>query len=130
MKKDEAKFRFLDFQIQESKISIKDANLISDKLNVHFEQSEYLSDDESLFKYEMNVGIEDDNKYLNIQVVAGGLFEFDTNLTDLEKQAFFSVNAPAILFPYVRAYITTLTSLSGIKPIILPTLNMTTSKEN
>lgn len=130
MKKDEAKFRFLDFQIQESKISIKDANLISDKLNVHFEQSEYLSDDESLFKYEMNVGIEDDNKYLDIQVVAGGLFEFDKNLTDLEKQAFFSVNAPAILFPYVRAYITTLTSLSGIKPIILPTLNMTTSKEN
>ena len=55
MKKDEAKFRFLDFQIQESKISIKDANLISDKLNVHFEQSEYLSDDESLLKYDINV---------------------------------------------------------------------------
>lgn len=130
MKKDEAKFRFLDFRIQESRISIKDANLISDQLNVNFEQSEYLSDEESLFKYEMSVGIEDDNKYLNIQIVASGLFEFDKNLTDLEKQAFFSVNAPAILFPYVRAYITTLTSLSGIKPVILPTLNMTTSKEN
>jgi preprotein translocase subunit SecB len=130
MKKDEAKFRFLDFRIQESRISIKDANLISDQLNVNFEQSEYLSDEESLFKYEMSVGIEDDNKYLNIQIVASGLFEFDKNLTDLEKQAFFSVNAPAILFPYVRAYITTLTSLSGIKPVILPTLNMSTSKEN
>lgn len=130
MKKDEAKFRFLDFRIQESRISIKDANLISDQLNVNFEQSEYLSDEESLFKYEMSVGIEDDNKYLNIQIVASGLFEFDKNLTNLEKQAFFSVNAPAILFPYVRAYITTLTSLSGIKPVILPTLNMSTSKEN
>lgn len=130
MKKDEAKFRFLDFRIQESRISIKDANLISDQLNVNFEQSEYLSDEESLFKYKMSVGIEDDNKYLNIQIVASGLFEFDKNLTDLEKQAFFSVNAPAILFPYVRAYITTLTSLSGIKPVILPTLNMSTSKEN
>lgn len=38
---------------------------------------------------------------------------------------FFYTNAPALLFPYIRAYISTLTNLSGFEPINLPTLNMT-----
>ena len=42
---------------------------------------------------------------------------------------YFYTNAPAILFPYIRAYISTLTNLSGYKPINLPTLNLTSLRE-
>lgn len=45
----------------------------------------------------------------------------DVEQDDLKKQ-FVNVNAPAIMFPYVRSFISTFTSNLGhfIKPIILP----------
>ena len=67
--------------------------------------------------------IEDENNSLNIKIETIGLFEFDSDIENY-KNVFFSQNAPAILFPYVRAYISTLTSLAGIPPVILPTLNL------
>ena len=72
----------------------------------------------------MAANITDENKALVIKIKALGFFEFDSDLKPNDKDAFFRTSAPAILFPYVRAYITTLSSLSGVKPVILPTLNM------
>lgn len=34
------------------------------------------------------------------------------------------INGTAILFPYLRSFITTLTSNAGIPPLVLPTLNI------
>ena len=51
-------------------------------------------------------------------------FYFEKGIEEKQLNNYFYINAPAILFPYIRAYITTLTSLSGLKPIILPTLNL------
>lgn len=36
---------------------------------------------------------------------------------------FAQINAPAIAYPYIRAYISNVTLLSGFKPVILPTIN-------
>jgi preprotein translocase subunit SecB len=71
------------------------------------------------------VNIEDENKSFNIEIdaVANYTFESEIGIDNLSK--FFYVNAPALLFPYIRAYISTLTNLSGFEPINLPTLNMT-----
>ncbi len=52
-----------------------------------------------------------------------GIFEFDNNLSHQEKGTFFTASAPAIMFPYLRAHISTLTAISGIDPLILPTIN-------
>jgi preprotein translocase subunit SecB len=72
----------------------------------------------------LNTSITDKNNALSIAVKAEGYFEFDKGLDEEMKDAFFNTNAPAILFPYIRAYISTLSTLSGIKPIVLPTLNL------
>lgn len=61
---------------------------------------------------------------MRIKVVVIGLFEFDRDVDEKLKSTFFNSSAPAILFPYVRAYVTTLTGLSGVNPVILPTLNL------
>jgi len=60
---------------------------------------------------------------VEIDAVANYTFNNKTGLENLGN--FFYINAPALLFPYVRAYISTLTNLSGFEPINLPTLNMT-----
>lgn len=38
---------------------------------------------------------------------------------------FVKVNSPAIAFPYLRSFITTLTTNSGVPPFILPAYNFT-----
>ena len=68
-----------------------------------------------------------DKAYAGTQIIelkSEGYFEFEKNITDDERKVFFNMSAPAILFPYIRAYISALTSLSGINPVILPTLNL------
>lgn len=53
-----------------------------------------------------------------------GYFKFEPN-TPLEKfPEYFYANSIAILYPYLRAFLTTLTSVANVKPLILPTLNL------
>lgn len=60
-----------------------------------------------------------------ISVQCQGIFEFKNVDSFSEIPNFFYVNCIAILFPYVRSYISTVSVQSNIKPIILPTLNLT-----
>jgi preprotein translocase subunit SecB len=119
-----AKFRFKGYKIVESHISTNPEKEASQNLNVEFEQTIGVNEEGHNMRLEMITNINDENKVLIIKVKAQGFFEFDSDLKLEEKEIFFRTNAPAILFPYVRAYITTLSSLSGVNPVILPTLNM------
>lgn len=118
-----AKFRFKGYKIIESYIKINQEE-ISQNLNVEFERTIGVNEEGHDMRLEMVAKINDNNNSLIINVKAYGYFEFDTDLKSAEKDIFFNTSAPAILFPYVRAYITTLSSLSGVTPVILPTLNM------
>lgn len=54
------------------------------------------------------------------------IFKTDSEITDdFTKSSFPSVNAPAIAFPFVRAFVSSLTLNSGYKPVILPSINFT-----
>lgn len=52
-----------------------------------------------------------------------GNFEFENQITEDLKKVFINANAPAIMFPYIRAFVSTLTSNLGnfVGPIIIPT---------
>lgn len=119
-----AKFRFKGYKIVESHITIKPEEKISQNLNVEFKKTDRVNEEGHNMCLEMIASINDENNALVINVKALGFFEFESELKQEEKNIFFRTSAPAILFPYVRAYITTLSSLSGVKPVILPTLNM------
>lgn len=127
MEKETARFRFLDYRIIKSLIELHPENgETSSKLSVSLGVPENIDISGNNITYPMNVSIQDENNVLNIEVNIVGNFEIDKDTEDL--QSFIEINAPAILFPYIRAHITTITSLSGIKPVILPTLNMTKNK--
>ena len=62
--------------------------------------------------------------FFNLNILAIGNFEFDKEFDDKElKKNFVNTNAPAIMFPYVRSFVTSLTSNLGnvTGPLILPT---------
>lgn len=53
------------------------------------------------------------------------IFEFPNKPKFEEMPDYFYRNALGIVFPYLRAFISTLTFQSNIKPLILPLLNLT-----
>ena len=125
MKKQEAQFRFLDFKVVKSIYQIDTQKFKQGgKLDVNFKFPTDLDyAQEKLISFPMEVLIENEDKSLRIQVGVIGIFESDVDIT--KEKSFIEVSAPAIIFPYIRAYVSNLTSMSGIQPILLPTYNMT-----
>jgi len=125
MKKQEAQFRFLDFKVVKSIYQIDTQKFKQGgKLEVNFKfPTELDFTQKNLISFPMEVLIENEDKSLRIQVGIIGIFESDVDLT--KEKSFVEISAPAIIFPYIRAYVSNLTSMSGIQPILLPTYNMT-----
>lgn len=117
----ESSFSFVEYKIHKSTLILSDTE-ISRKM--HFEinpSGEFV--DEDKFILSLDVHVNDENHYFDVELEMRGTFMYKA--TDLERLIkFISINAPAIMFPYIRAYVSTLTSLSGIPTIMMPTINM------
>lgn len=68
----------------------------------------------------LQVTAEKDNEY-EASVSISGYCEIDDNAP--QKDLILQVNAPAILFPYVRAQLSLLTAQPETEPIVLPVIN-------
>lgn len=74
------------------------------------------------FKIVFNLKINDSEYDLNIEAMFN--FKTDEEITeDFKNSHFPKINAPAIAYPYLRAYVSNLTLQSGVTPIMLPTIN-------
>ena len=69
---------------------------------------------------EVEVGDTDTNSKLNLKVTLVGIFAYDP----AEKREFIHTESFKILYPIARAMVTTVTANAGIKPIILPNINI------
>lgn len=78
--------------------------------------------------------VESFNIIMDVKLVAEGFFELNVtgigyfklsgeDITEDDRRKFINANSTAILFPYIRAFISTLTSNLGkvTSPILLPT---------
>lgn len=74
------------------------------------------------FKIVFNLKINDSEYDLNIEAMFN--FKTDEEITeDFKNSHFPKINAPAIAYPYLRAYVSNLTLQSGVTPVMLPTIN-------
>ena len=83
----------------------------------------YPEENLTFFKIFMEISVHCES-FFDLNILAIGNFEFDKEFDDKElKKTFINTNAPAIMFPYVRSFITSLTSNLGnvTGPLILPT---------
>lgn len=117
-----SEFRFDGYLIRESSIKIKK------EVNDGIELS--ISIIPSGVKYKENftltlaVSVKDKEGDFSVDLITDGFFTFKENLGINKLGVFFTMNAPALIFPYIRAYICMLTSLSGAGSVVLPTLNL------
>lgn len=92
---------------------------------IEFHKSEGLDEGQIPFSVliETKVYAED---HLTLVVRARGKFMIAGEFTDVQRNALIYQNAPAIMFPYVRAFISNFTNNCGdiIFPIQLPTMKV------
>lgn len=108
------------------KDEVEDTNVNTFNLNTSKKFSEQ---ENSNFHVDFDISICDEQFDISIEAT----FEFQTDepITEEFKISDFpKVNAPAIAFPYLRAYISNLTLQSGFNPIILPSINFVKMAKN
>lgn len=124
----ESLLSFSGFLITHSRIDIK--GIVGNKMNISLDASGEIRKEEEIFHLALKVSVVDDLEKMFVEVKAETDFRIGGG--DIDDPAFSNylyLNAPAIIFPYVRAYITSLTGLSGIPPVIIPPINISGLKE-
>lgn len=79
------------------------------------------------FLCRLMLGISTPGDGLKVNVVTDGYFSMPDSISEEQMAGLSEKNAPAILYPFIRAYISSLTSLAGIPGILLPTIDLTRS---
>ncbi len=98
-------------------------------MSIGLDASGEINKAEGKFHLKLNVHVSDEDRGLSVEVDACADYLIDGDVEDPKFSNFLYLNAPAILFPYIRAYISALTALSGIPPVTLPPVNISGMKE-
>ena len=102
---------------------------LEDNFNLKF-TSAFSEDEVKKFIVKFDVVLTSDNG-VSISLEYVGLFETEVDITEeFQKGKFVTVNAPAIIFPYLRSFVTTFTVNAGLAPVILPTINFQALADN
>jgi preprotein translocase subunit SecB len=80
------------------------------------------TDHKNFFKILMEIELNDE-KHFELDLRAVGTFEFEKEIDSELRKTFINSNAPAIMFPYVRSFISTMTANMGnvVGTLIIPT---------
>lgn len=114
----------------ESPLKLKEINIVESNLkkeeNISGKLSLNLSIDrkvlkigENDYKLFLNVKLNDLDNKLIVKVKSISLFELEIDNIELVEK-----NGVAIIFPYLRSYLTLLTTQPGMPPIVLPAINV------
>lgn len=116
-----AAFRFADFKISKSDFDFSLDRGIN--LNISFKLSGQHFVKTNVFKLIIETLVNNQKEEILIRILSESNFNF-SGIEDKDLMDYFVGNAPALVFPYIRAYVGTLTTLSGYPPLLLPTLNL------
>lgn len=113
-----------------SKFSFVETNNESESLNVKFQPSGKYNAKEGKYVLSFNFSAtygEKETELINATMDA--FFKFQQPIELNEIPDYFYRNSIAIVFPYLRAFISTLTSVANSKPLILPVMNLSSLEE-
>ena len=83
-----------------------------------------VNNENGTFLLTMDFSVKDSNDAYHINCKCVGYFKFKVEENDeLTLSNYFYTNAPAIVFPYIRSYIASVTALSGLPAVHLPLVN-------
>ncbi len=126
--------RLIHFQVTQLKLNTNgtmDKTITKElKFNLKY-QILFSNDDKTQFIVQFTSQLSNVSRGFNLNCVYSAKFQ-TTKKIDLafQKSDLVNINAPAIAFPYFRAFITSLSLQGGYEPIIPPTLNFVDFKNS
>ena len=123
-----ASFSILSYQFD--KVELDLSKHIDKELGLSFETNGVFAQEPSQYELIFVVKLGNDELEKPFVIIqCRGVFEFE-NVNSLDEiPDFFYRNAIAILFPYVRAYLSLVTTQANVPGIILPILNLSDLEE-
>lgn len=120
--KNKSSFQFIEHIITKSIFINKKINKNKKDYNLNLKPSGILNNESKQFQLALDLEIVDkeEESLLNVEII--GFFKYQGEIEEVKD--FLYLNAPALLYPYLRAYVSTLTTLSGLGTYTLPTMNL------
>ena len=118
-----AAFSIINYQFDRVQIDLN--NHKSNDLSIAFKPKGLFDAENSTYELQFVVNVSNkDSENPFVQISCKGKFQFE-NVNSIEEiPEFFYRNSIAILFPYVRTYLSLVTTQANVPGIILPTLNL------
>lgn len=119
---DPAVFQLENYIIQDARLSFSEE--MANKVSIDFKPSGIFEQAKSTYKLKIDFRVfsSENADFELVFVRCVGTFVFGNDTREIPD--FFYKNAIAILFPYLRAFVSTITVQANIPPFILPTLNL------
>jgi preprotein translocase subunit SecB len=124
--------QFKELQVTSIKYNSDTFNksITADKLETTLKFDTQFSDDNDK-AFGVNFIISLFNQEFNLKIYAIGHFiTTETINEDFKKSSFLTINAPAIAYPYLRAFVSNLILNMGYNPVVLPTVNFLATNDN
>ncbi len=114
------------------KVNIDLSNYVSQEISLSFETKGAFIGENSQYELVFSIKAYNEDKsiqmpFLYVQCI--GMFSFQNVNSVSEIPDFFYRNSIAILFPYLRAYVSVVTTQANVPGIILPTLNLSSLED-
>ena len=119
--KQQSKLSFYGVDIIETTFNVKRRFNFEEQINLEVDAKLIKSIGDGNFKILMSVSLNVENRF-NLLVRGIGNFELESELPNKEQKHFVNANAPAILFPYIRSFLSTFSSSCGqsLPMIVIP----------
>ncbi len=121
-----SKLRFLDYVVDYVEFKNNaafDAEAVDIDFNIHHKVVRNMPDAYVTLRMNIFPDAAANNYPFSFSISATGHFQIDGDDSE-EANNFLNVNAVAILFPYLRALVTTYTANANVTPLILPPVNI------
>ena len=111
-------------QYKFDKVSMDFSNGAPGEISLAFEpRGQFSQLDQSFHLYFKFIGSDTAENPI-VTVECTGVFKFDNQIQFDEIPSYFYRNCIAILFPFVRSFVSTVTLQANIPPLLLPTMNL------
>lgn len=120
---EKAAFKFESYQFVKASLNFEIPDDATLEIDINPKGTLFLT--RSLYKLEFNVTVicsETNKEVVNVSCVSEFLFDSPISKDDIPD--FFYPNSLAIVFPYVRAFVSTISLQANVRPVILPTVNL------
>jgi len=79
---------------------------------------------DNIFNILVKTSLSSDNKDIDISVTCSSTFEVSEDIEKEIADTLISRNTISIIFPFIRSYISTITSIPNMSPIVIPPINI------